>query len=553
MTFETRKTDGETDGSNDVIQFDTKFDRWPVIESSKDETVDRVFGGQPTCTFQSTPPHLVNQKIYDLVQCKPFVHNCNVYCHINLKQKRNTKNGSNVGIRLPTPCLIETGDPKQTFYAYLGIRALADLSLFTAYTLLDALSIAMTNDFDSIYGGFSKLWALIIPMIAWPPITGQLVDYFSTADSPNYAPPIIVFDGLIIITAFLVVMMPLSPLNLLSKSISQQIDKKIAPIVPTDESYPRQHTKGSAFCRLLFLFPFILVLGSEWGLLETFLHPFYVNMKTPKLWIGLTFTATFIAAAPFTFIAKSLINGVGRVNLIILGFIFYSLRFGGISFLLFPKWLLIPFEMMEAFSLPIAWIGITSYCHHLIKRSPNASTYATGTIYQKYSPHIVLQYTLNLIHFAGGRALGAVIGGVWLYSWPEYNQFWFWLNDSDVDYAEGLTNLEDDFRVLLRVSGIASLCVGLTLAVVYHCCCAPILCRTKKTVPKKPTKDNSPAVVLNGNYSRLLETQQTESLQMKQNQNKTNGSQPTKNNIDQNRIKMADEDIDEEETLLNHK
>lgn len=552
------ENDKELNGksSNDVIKFDSRFDRWPVIDSTHDDIVEKVFNGMPTCTYQPAPPLLVNQKLYDNVQCRPFVHNCYIYCSINLRHRRKSANEKDVPLRPPAPCMIETGDPTQTFYSYLITRSVADFSLFTAYTLLDALSIALTNDFDSIYGGFSKLWAIMIPMIAWPPICGQLVDYFSLIDSPNYAPPIIVFDGLIIITAFLVLMMPLSPVSVLSKSISQQIGRT-SPIVPTKDLYPRQHSKQSAICRLIFLFPLILILGSEWGLLETFLHPFYLDMRSNKLTLGLTFTATFIAAAPFSFIAKSLINGVGRVHLIILGFIFYGLRFGGISYLLYPKWLILPFEMMEAFSLPIAWIGITSYCHHLIKRSPNATTYATGTIYQKYSPHIILQYTLNLIHFGGGRALGAVIGGVWLLSWPEYNSWWYWLSDLDVDYAEGYVDLDDGFRVLLRLSAIVSASIGIVFAICYHCCCSPIFCRRKKSMVEKTTQDNSPAVVLNGNYSRLMDPQsQSESVQLKQNDSKSlsnNQFSQQKKTNGEAKIRMADEDIDDEETLLTHK
>ena len=181
-----KEIDKEMDG--DIIQFDTRFDRWPVFETTKDDIIDRVFNGLPTCTYRPAPPILVNQILYSNVQCKPFVQNCNAFCNINLRHRRKSSGEKDLPPRLPTPCIIETGDPKQTFYLYLLIRSVADFALFTAYTLLDALSIAMTNDFDSIYGGFSKLWAIMIPMIAWPPIVGQLIDYFSTIDGPNYAP-----------------------------------------------------------------------------------------------------------------------------------------------------------------------------------------------------------------------------------------------------------------------------------------------------------------------------------------------------------------------------
>ena len=530
-------------GNKNSIKFDTRFDRWPAIETLQDDIIERMFNGLPTCTYQPAPPLIVNQKLYDNLQCRPFVHNCNVYCSVEMQHRKKSSSGKEIVMRPPTPCTIETGDTKKTFYSYLAIRSLADLALFTAYTLLDALAIALTNDFDSIYGGMPKLWAIMIPLIAWPPICGQLVDFFSMASAPNYAPPIIVFDGLILITVFMVVAMPLNPTGLIAKSISQTIGQN-APFVKT-KPYPRTHQNSkSALAIFIILFPLILILGTMWGLLETFLHPFYVNMGSNKLALGLTFTETFLTAAPFIVIAKSLINGVGRVHLIILAFIFYALRLAGISYLLYPRWLIVPFEMMESFSLPIAWIGITSYCHHLIKRGPSAASFASGAIFQKSSPHIILQYSLNIVHFGGGRALGAVIGGVWLSLWPEYHNFWYWLSDLDIDYADDHIIQDDAFRVLLRLAAIISASIGLIFLITYNICC----CKSKIKVTKIKPQEESPQAVLNGNYSRLKDQSDQQAaiqLQTKPSQNTNQIPNQKKPLNGDTKIRMADEDDDE--------
>ncbi len=74
---------------------------------------------------------------------------------------------------------------------------------------------------------------------------------------------------------------------------------------------------------------------------------------------------------------------------------------------------------------------------------------------------------------------------------------------------------------------------------------------------EKTTQDNSPAVVLNGNYSRLMDPQsQSESVQLKQNDSKSlsnNQLSQQKKTNGEAKIRMADEDIDDEETLLTHK
>lgn len=460
------------------IQFDSRFDRWPAIDTENDEIVDRMFDGLRTCTFKPAPPILMSQKVFSSIQCRPFVPSCSIYCSVNLRHRTSGPVSGQTRVRPPTPCQMVQGNRNQTFYLYLLFRCLTDLTLLTAHTLIEAIRIAKTNNYDAFYAGSERFWTMILPFIMWPPVCGVLSDYFLTKDAPIYAPPIVIFDGFIAITIFLVIMLPVD--NTQNKEMSSSRQKIV--LQPTKFRYPRSHSDQYLLYRLVLLIPLVLVLGSFWGLTDSLIRPFYRrSLRSSNCLIGFATIATFIVSALFAFMAKSVIFGIGRMHLILLAFIFYSLRCSGISFLIgsysTKTLLLLPFEMMSAFCLPLPWIGITAYGQHLIKRSPNGLSYATGTtIFQTYSPHVIMQYTLNLVHFGGGRALGAAFGSIWLGMWSDIYTYWLWLTDLDQDaidsYAlESILSEDSALRVLLRLVSIVSLLFGLLFVCLYHSCC----------------------------------------------------------------------------------
>lgn len=386
---------------------------------------------------------------------------------------------------------------------YLLLRCLLDLALLTGHTLIEAIRIGGTNNYDAFYGGVERFWTTLLPFIVWPPICGLLSDFFVTMEAPMYSPPVVIFDGFIAIAIFLVLMMPIgstapptsattssgggqslggtaaSAFSSSTTTLRDSSGHQKLVLQPTKFRYPRTHSNQYLLCRLALLIPLVLVLGSLWGLVDTVTRPFYRRaLQCSNFLIGVSTSATFAVAGVFAVPAKSVISGIGRMHLILLAFVFYALKSAGTSFLVgggSAKWLLLPFEMMTAFCW-LAWIGVTAYGQHLIRRSPNGLSYATGTtIFQATSPHVVMQYTLNLLYFGGGRALGSAFASIWLTIWPDTFSNWLWLQFVDqtvLDNAlESILDEESAVRVLLRLLAIVALALGTLFFLLYHSCC----------------------------------------------------------------------------------
>ncbi|KAF7494726.1 hypothetical protein SSS_05652 [Sarcoptes scabiei] len=497
------------------IQFDSRFDRWPIIEPNHDLISERVFDGRQTCVFKPSPPLLMLQNVYSNIQCRPYVPYCSIYCSINLGHRSSVIGSKSSRIRSPTFCHLIEGNPKQTFYLYLLFRCLVDLTLLTADGLIEALRIANTNNYDSIYAGIESFWTIIVPFVVWPPFCGLLSDYFGQIEVHNYAPSIIIFDGFVAIAIFLIVLLPLNSTR--TTDLPKFRQRKLQP---TNFRYPRTHSNQYLLYRLSIFIPLVLILGLFWGLSETLVRPFYrIALQSSNFWIGSMYGLSFLAAALFAYKAKSLINGIGRMHLIILSFLFYALKHAGTSFIVSRRqqtaWLLIPFEMMAAFCLPLCWIGIVSYGQHLIKRSPNALSYATGsTIFQTYSPHIIMQYTLILMHFGGGRALGSGLLNIWLNLWPSFYKNWIWLSDFDRKNMENfptdsLLNEETAARVLLRLSAILSLIFCIFFVFLYHSCCLNFIIERRNRSAATPMISNF-SKEKNSNYLKLKSRSENE-------------------------------------------
>lgn len=518
---------------DESIQFDSHLDRWPLLDSpTVDDTIGRLFEGRKTCTFKPAPPLLISHKLFgaisgehfSTIQCRPMMTTCRIHCSVNLKHRINGISGTRV--RPPTPCYEEQGNRRQTLYLYLLFRCLLDLSLLTSHTLLEALRVANTNNFDSLYAGSERFWSLLFPFVLWPPLCGVLSDYFRQIDAPNYSPQIVIFDGFVAIATFLVVMLPLGA-N--STKNHDGAGSQRAALQPTAFRYPRTHSSRYLAYRMALFVPLVLVLGSLWGLTDTIVRPFYQSaLHASHFLLGLATTCTFVVGALFIYVSGAVVSGVGRVHLLLLAFVFYALKCAGISFLVGTsrRYLLLPFEMMTAFCLPIAWVAVTAYGQHLIKRSPNALSYATGTtIFQPFSPHVIMQYTLGLVHFGGGRALGGAFGSIWLSTWPDTYPQWLWLtnlNQTAIDnYAiESIVSDDMAVRIMLKLVALVALACAALFFVLYHSCCVHWFFpkNTKyDTAPDTPTgpHGNGRAKHSSGDYSKLRTRSENEVYPLK--------------------------------------
>lgn len=499
------------------IVFDSRFDRWPVINLK----------GEADCVYQTVAPLIVNHKPYESIQCRPFVHNCIIQCKVNLHY-RPSKSSLNRGIssaRSPDPCYDMVGDARITFYWYLLIRSAADVFLFTSYNLIDALGITLTNNFDTLYGGLQKSISIVTPLIVFPLLSGCLIDYYSyLSGRSDYAPPFILFDGIMTIAAVLVIAAPAAPLKSLTKSKSGSThvvyhhipsstsnnkrrsnkslvgsSSSVSSSTHASTAHPSHQSHHSHFQSTtslrsmtpslaalskrndipvknwyIFIFiviPLTLVSGLFWGFLNTSLYPFYLEMDVSKIWIALGFSFIFLFYLPFSILGKKLVSGVGRLHLVLLGLIFYTLRFLSLSLLSgSPRFILIPLEAMDAFCLPITWIGITSYSHHLIETSLKrpelmsrvGSDPATST-------HLVMHYFLNAIHFGVGRVLGSGLWLLWLVTWHQENPSinWDWLNPTSDDFPDMDSN---GYRIILRLLAVVSASIALPALFVSHVC-----------------------------------------------------------------------------------
>ena len=127
-------------------------------------------------------------------------------------------------------------------------------------------------------------------------------------------------------------------------------------------------TKGIKSLGLLFINADIVVflfmtfaLGTCWGFIETFLFVLLKDDMGAPMWLlGLTITTGALASIPFLFIADWLVSKIGRVNVFIIAFAMYSVRYFGYSYITNP-WMAFPFEALELFTHNLMRIATVQY------------------------------------------------------------------------------------------------------------------------------------------------------------------------------------------------
>lgn len=451
---------GFESGSEQLIQFDSRFDRWPVTEYAE-------VGMNKDCVYQAVAPLLVNHKPYETIQCRPFIQNCYVHCKVNMMHR--PRNAPKSRSKPPDPCYDIIGDPVITFYAYLVARSAAEMFAFTAYNLLDALSVTLENNFDTLFGGLAKVLSTSLPLMIFPIVTGILIDYYSLlANQADYSPSFILYDGVVLIASALVIAAPVAPLVTSESTLStsgptfaSNTSLRSTPslrALKTRIKIPREN--WYIFCSTVI--PLTLVSGIIWSILQVHLYPFYLQIGYNKIWISSGFVMIFAFYTPFCMLGKKLVTGIGRLHLVLVGLLFYSLRLSGISLLSRVSWMLLPLEAMEAFTLPITWIGVTSYSHHLITTSVRPELMQRLGVDRATSTHLKMQYFLNFLHFGLGKVVGCGIWAIWLIHWKKETVNWNWLNLDDADLPEIDSN---GFRIWLRLTAV--ICATISLAALF--------------------------------------------------------------------------------------
>lgn len=214
---------------------------------------------------------------------------------------------------------------------------------------------------------------------------------------------------------------------------------------------------------LVLILPFVMLLGFYFSLTQLQMNTYYYSLGASRLWIGLVISIGFLLSTVFILIVKPLLSAIGRMNLIVLGFIFYALQLAGDSLLGangVVKWSLIPFNSMVAFSFVLSWIGCTSHLHHLMKLNRLG--------------HVKLQLCIGLIQFGYGRILASVVWFFWFYYYDQLSKCWLInlfsiqeLDDRPISRIEMLEEM-NAFRVLIRILSLFALVLAIVLFIFYH-------------------------------------------------------------------------------------
>ena len=263
-----------------------------------------------------------------------------------------------------------------TFWLYFFLRIIFQIFLSIAFTLLDATALVMSETEDVDYGK-QRFWAIFATGL-FSPICGWLVDGFSEGKdefSTNYSPTFWFFNALVLVTIFTMFI-----LNIDVAPPPKNIWTNIKPILKSFQIW-------------VFLI-MVFILGTCWGFVESFLFWYLLDLNAPKYLLGLTLTTGAITSLPFLHSSEWFVEKAGHVNLLILAFVFYLIRFVGYSVIHSPWWC-IPFEAMEAFTAHLMWVAAATYSAKLAPKGLMAT----------------VQSVVGGLHYGVGRGAGSMVGG----------------------------------------------------------------------------------------------------------------------------------------------
>ncbi|XP_047496923.1 major facilitator superfamily domain-containing protein 6-like isoform X1 [Penaeus chinensis] len=264
--------------------------------------------------------------------------------------------------------------PFATLAGYLVVRLLNVFTLATTGTLFNGAAVAILKQKGGDYG-LQKVYGSL-GSIVLTPISGLLIDVFSDASGrQDFRPAFFLYFALKLAGSICILYLKLDfkmPSNKVMKDFREAVKKP----------------------EIITFLMVMLISGACFGVLDTFLFWLLQDMGAKKSLMGITVSVGTAAGIPILLVSGQMIQKLGHVNTIILGFAFYVIRMLGYSLITNPWWSL-PFEMLECFTVSLMSTAAVTYTADLSTPATIAS----------------LQGMYGGIHYGVGRGLGSLLGG----------------------------------------------------------------------------------------------------------------------------------------------
>ncbi|XP_045110373.1 major facilitator superfamily domain-containing protein 6-like [Portunus trituberculatus] len=269
---------------------------------------------------------------------------------------------------------LETFDITKTIWLYLMVRILNGITLAASFSLFDGATMAITKQYGGDYG-LQRLYSNV-GSIVMTPISGALIDYFSDRGGlQDYRPTFYLYCGLKVLAAVVILFLDLD-----FRQPSSRVLKDFRSLLKKPE--------------ILSFLIVMLIAGTCFGVLDTFLFWLLQDLGAQKYLMGITVTVGFSAGVPVLVASGYIFKRLGLPNTIVLGFAVYVVRMLGYSFITNPWWCM-PFEALECFTVSLMSAAAVSYAADL-------ATPATLT---------TLQGLYGGIYHGVGRGLGSLVSG----------------------------------------------------------------------------------------------------------------------------------------------
>jgi len=292
------------------------------------------------------------------------------------------------GLSCPGACAVECGTEglldlslvpgaqfSTTFWVYLALRVPAQLFLASAFCMMDAVTMAVIA---RLGGDFGKQRLMSMVALGVMPLLASLLvtAVRAATGKTDYSAAFYFGDGLLLVAVAVTAALDLARPEASARSVFSDLRRLLARL------------------DIVVFLAVIMLLGTNWGFLESFFFVFLSELNAPPYLLGLTLTFGCALGIPIMFLSDRIIAKVGRTNIFILSFFAYSVRMFGYSVITNP-WHSFPLEALEVVTYQLMWVAAVTYFPLLAPPSLLAT----------------MSGVCGTLHYNGGRGIGSLLGG----------------------------------------------------------------------------------------------------------------------------------------------